>query len=1121
MNYVPLQVKSSYSLLQSPIRIPDLVHEAKKRGYTSLALTDENILYGAVDFYNAAQKEGIKPIIGLQLKISLGNVDGTSLEILLLAKNNEGYQNLMQISTLHQIKDNQQLPLNLDEISQFLPSLFVVVPPQLTIFAQIGNTHQFLHTVKELADSDSLFLGINLEIDSIKQATLRQVGEEENINLVAVSPVEYLNSEDLFATKVLRAIDANVRLENIKENSRTLGKHFLREEAQVVQDYQAAGLGDAIEKSNQIAENCNMNLEFKAPVLPHFPTPAGKSSATYLKELCLTGLRKRRVAPGMKLSDYQNRLAKELKVIHEMGFDDYFLTVWDVMQYAHEHKITTDPGRGSAAGSLVAYALAITDVDPLQYGLLFERFLNPERAQMPDIDLDIPDNRRDEILDYVHDKYGHHRVAQIITFGTLAAKQVLRDVSRVFGLNKFAVGELTSALPHGLHISLADSIKESQALRNLLNDHEDYRLLFNVAQSLEGLPRHYSTHAAGIVLSENSLDSIVPLQNGSEGLLMTQFPKDTVERLGLLKMDFLGLKNLSIMDNSLKLIHQENSDFDLAQISLNDQKTLSLFQNGRTDGVFQFESTGIRDVLINLHPDDFEDIVAVNALYRPGPLENIPHFIARKHGQEPYQLPDESLAPILAPTYGILVYQEQVMQLASAMAGFTLGEADLLRRAMSKKKRQTMESMRTKFLKGAVERGYSHQVAEQVFNYIDQFANYGFNRSHAVAYSKMAFQMAYLKANYSAQFFISLLNSETNVEKLKNHVQDAHAFGVKLVGPRINQSQVDFTLKDKQVYFGLSSIKGMRRDFIRQIINEREQNGPYEDLRNFISRLPAKWQKPELIEPLIYSGGFDGLGYNRAEMVNALPMLISGIQLFDNAMEFENDPALQSTIAERKEFPLTERLTKENEYLGVYLSGHPVSQYQQLASAYRVTTASQLEPNAKANLLILVNKVKVIHTKKDHRQMAFVSGTDQTGEIELTIFPRQYDRFNKELKNNSVLLVTGHAEQREGHGLQMIVDEIENADTLRKQVRSSVPDERWVLRIQPEKDSQETREKLFQFMNQHRGNIPVILYYPTTDKKIMQPRSRWLGDHPKIEERLKQILGEANVVLQKVAKNNN
>ncbi len=427
------------------------------------------------------------------------------------------------------------------------------------------------------------------------------------------------------------------------------------------------------------------------------------------------------------------------------------------MRYAHEQNIMTGPGRGSAAGSLVAYALAITDVDPLQYHLLFERFLNQQRAQMPDIDLDIPDNRREEILQYVHDQYGHERVAQIITFGTLAAKQVIRDVGRTFGLSQFELSSWSSAIPNQLHISLQQAYQGSQRLQNLISDNQLNELLFQTATALEGLPRHYSTHAAGIVLSQRPLNELVPLQNGSEGLLMTQFPKDTVEALGLLKMDFLGLRNLSIMAQSVALIKQQQPDFSLHQIDLTDSETLKLFQRGDTNGVFQFESTGIKNVLIQLHPDDFELIVAVNALYRPGPMENIDHFIARKKGQEEVSYPDESLKPILGPTFGILVYQEQVMQVASQMAGFSLGEADLLRRAMSKKKRQTMENMRTKFLAGASQRGYSTEVATQVFDYIDQFANYGFNRSHAVAYSKMAFQMGYLKTHFAAAFFCGII----------------------------------------------------------------------------------------------------------------------------------------------------------------------------------------------------------------------------------------------------------------------------------------------------------------------------------------------------------------------------
>ena len=1115
VNFAPLQVKSSYSLLRSPIRIKKLVTAAKERGYSALALTDKNVLYGAVDFYNAAKEVGIKPIIGLQLTITLNNVDGTNLELVFLAKNKAGYKNLMELSTLQQTSNREQLPLSFDQIKSFLSSLYVIIPPQSTVFSWLKADDTVIQLLRDTTDQDSLLLGTNPQLDQIQRSTLSQLAINHSLELVGVSPVEYLNADDLFATKVLHAIDANVQLDNVETNARKLGNHYLRTQADVLSAYQRVKLDQAAAKTVEIAKNCNLDFEFKQPILPHFSIPEGQSAAEYLRHLCIEGLKKRRIAPGLKLSDYQQRLTKELKVIHEMGFDDYFLIVWDVMRFAHRKKITTDPGRGSAAGSLVAYALAITDVDPLQYHLLFERFLNPERAQMPDIDLDIPDNRRGEVLDYVHQKYGHQRVAQIITFGTLAAKQVIRDVSRVFGLNRYAVNELASAIPHGLHVTLAEGLKESQRLQNLLSDHPEYQLLYKIAQKLEGLPRHYSIHAAGVVLSESPLHEIVPLQNGSEGLLMTQFPKDTVEALGLLKMDFLGLRNLSIMDNTLKLIRQQQPDFNLSTISLNDPKTLALFQRGSTDGVFQFESAGIREVLINLHPDDFEDIVAVNALYRPGPLENIPHFIARKRGEETYQLPDSSLEPILGSTYGILVYQEQVMQLASAMAGFSLGEADLLRRAMSKKKQATMEGMRAKFLNGAQANGYTEDLAEQVFNYIDQFANYGFNRSHAVAYSKMAFQMAYLKANYPGEFFTALMNAEPNVDKLKAHVQDARQFGVELVGPRINQSQASFSLNNGQLYFGLASVKGLRRDLIREIIQERKQNGPYKDIRNFISRLASKWQKSELIEPLIYAGAFDGLGYNRAEMINALPMLISGIQLFGSTDELEGDPALQSTIASRQEYPLTERLVKENEYLGVYLSGHPVAQYKGLMMRYNVQSASQLHPGQNVTVLVLINHARTIYTKKNHRQMAFLSGTDQTGEIKVTVFPRQFDRYQELLQNNRVVMVSGYAEQRKGHGLQIIADRIWDAKRLRQQQLTT--QQRWFLRILPQNNTEQIHQQLYQFMAAHRGPIPVIIYYPENDQKRILPQLRWLNSKDGTYQGLIQILGKGNVVLQKLS----
>ena len=1114
MDFTPLDVKSSYSLLKSPTRISDLVTTAKERGYKALALTDENVLYGAVEFYNAAKKAGIKPILGLRLVVALNETDGTKLDLVFLAKNQRGYQHLMDLSTLQQTRKDKKIPLTIAQISPLLDDLFIIIPPQSTVFSVLAQPTSILTELANLGDDDSVLLGVNSRLDDVQIDTLQQLSKQLSLPLVGTSPVDYLNANDLFASRVLQAIDAGVELKDPTIEAGRRGQHYLHSKEQVIQDYKAKGLSAAAQKTVEVATLCNVELQFRAPVLPHFKNQAGISSQQYLRSLCIQGLKKRRVAPGKTIQQYQERLAMELKVIHEMGFDDYFLIVWDVMNFAHQQKITTDPGRGSAAGSLVAYALAITEVDPLQYDLLFERFLNPERAQMPDIDLDIPDNRRDEVLQYVHQKYGHQRVAQIITFGTLAAKQVVRDVSRVFNLPRYDMQRLIDALPHGLHVTLKDALKESQQLKNLLDDNPKFRLLIQVAQQLEGLPRHYSIHAAGIVLSEQPLHEIVPLQDGSDGLLMTQFAKDTVEALGLLKMDFLGLKNLSIMDNTLQMIRQEDPNFDLQKINFNDPLTLQLFQQGKTEGIFQFESSGIRNVLVNLHPTNFEDIVAVNALYRPGPMENIPHFTARKAGKEKITYPAPSLEKILGSTYGILVYQEQVMQLASVMAGFTLGEADLLRRAMSKKKKATMEDMRTKFIAGATEHGYSAQVAHQVFEYIDRFANYGFNRSHAVAYSMMAFEMAYLKVHYPAAFFTALMNAETNIEKLKRHVGDAKQFGVKISGPRINISESSFLLHDGTVYFGFSAIKGVRRDFVAAILEERQENGKFTDLRNFITRIPERWQKQELIEPLIYSGAFDNMGYNRAEMIDALPKLISGIELFAGFANFD-DPTLQTAIDQRNEFPLLTRLTKENEYLGVYLSGHPVTQYYQLGQQLHATKIADLYPNSEATIIVLTNHVKTIYTKREHREMAFVNGTDETGAVDITVFPKQYQQFKEQLETNKILIVRGRVEYREGRGLQLVANQLQDV----KKVQQERPSQRWVLRILPSLDTEMVHRELNNIFNEYHGSIPVLLFYPANDKKILLDQKRWLKNSQKLKKALIAVLGQENVVLQQLNSN--
>ncbi len=1107
MELVPLNVISTYSLLQSPLRPQELVQGAKAKGYHAVALADWNVMYGAIDFYNAAKAAGIKPLLGLRLHLKTAAMTTRGLEVLFLARTQAGYLNLMQLSTLKQTQAQTRF-LTHQEIKPYLNDLDLILPAQpLTLDQSLID--QWLPAMIE-ATAGHLWLGVDLELDAIQREQIKQTAQHYDVSLAAAPRVEYLEDDDAFAADVLRHIDAGTKMANPFFQAHQSISRALPEQEKLSQAFLDSGFENAVEQTTRIAQECAVEVRFQKPVLPKFPTPDQQNAADYLKSLCQAGLQKRPLAPGYTLADYQRRLQSELTTIHEMGFDDYFLIVWDVMRFVHQQKMATDPGRGSAAGSLVAYVLAITEVDPLKYQLLFERFLNPERAQMPDIDLDLPDNRRDEVLAYVHQKYGHSRVAQIITFGTFGAKQAVRDVGRVFGMPVYAIDELARAVPNLPKITLQQALNESRSLNNLLSDSSQNALLMKTALRIEGLPRHYSTHAAGIVLSQDPLNQLVPLQNGSDGLLMTQFPKDTVEALGLLKMDFLGLRNLSIMDAALRLVEKSQPDFNLRKISLNDPLTLQLFQKGATEGIFQFESSGIRQVLIRLHPENFEMIVAVNALYRPGPMDNITHFIARKEGREKVSLPDPSLAPILAPTYGILVYQEQVMQLAAKMAGFTLGQADLLRRAMSKKKQDVMEKMRGRFVQGAIANGYSKTVAEQVFDYIDRFANYGFNRSHAVAYSMMAFEMAYLKCHFAPAFFAALLNAHAGSEKMRAYFEDARSFGVAIIGPNINFSQADFSLYQGRVLFGLAMIKGIRRDLIKAVIDQRKQK-PFANLADFIGRIDVKFRKVELIAPLIYAGAFDHLGSNRAEMIDALPDLIDGAE-FNQAL-MGND-TFQTTIPARPEYPLAQRLEKEHEYLGIYLSGHPVSQYRALANQLHAVKVTQLKEGMNATLILYVSRVKTINTKKTRQPMAFISASDETGSIEVTVFPKQFQRYQELIAARNVLIISGRVENRNG-SLQLLASRIQLTSTAGE--RGSAPAKtRWFLQLRPGVLTPQLSAQLQEFIKLHHGNVPVMVYYPEKKQTQLLPRSQWLNGDEATKKGLIDLLGVSNVVYQSV-----
>lgn len=771
MAFVHLHVRSGYSLLNSTAKISDLVKKASELQFDALALTDENVLYGAIPFYLECQKYGIKPIIGMIARVKLEGEAG--YPVVLLAKNNSGYRHLMKISSAIQTKAPDGIPEKW--LRHYCGGLIALTPGNdghiETLLAQNEweKAREIAAIYQQLFNGD-FYLAIQRHgVEETWQQELVRLSKEASIPLVATNNVHYLEKEDAFVHDCLLAIQQGVKLDENGRKKLRSDEYYLKPTEEIAALF--ADMPEAIANTEKIAAQCYIDIRFGEMKLPKYPVPGNENAHDYLRKLCFEGLRERIPSPALA---YVERLEYELAIIKEMNFSDYFLIVWDFMKFARQQGMMTGPGRGSAAGSLVAYVLYITNVDPIHYGLLFERFLNPERISMPDIDIDFPDDRRDEVIQYVSHKYGEQHVAQIITFGTFGARAALRDVARVMGATAGEVDLLVKHLPNKLGVTLQEAYEQVPAFRKAVHASERSHKIFTTALRIEGLPRHTSTHAAGVVISEQPLSDIVPLQQGHGDIYLTQYAMDVLEQLGLLKMDFLGLRTLTFIGNIRKLIHEKTKEVvDLANIPLDDQKTYELLSNGDTNGIFQLESEGMKQVLRKLKPSQFEDIVAVNALYRPGPMEFISVYIRRKHGEEAVTYLHPDLEPILRPTYGVLIYQEQIMQIAAKMAGFSLGQADLLRRAVGKKKKEILDQERTHFVKGCIEKGYSEALAHEVYDVIVRFANYGFNRSHAVAYSMLAYQLAYLKAHYPFYFYAALLTSVIgDEEKLADHIQE-------------------------------------------------------------------------------------------------------------------------------------------------------------------------------------------------------------------------------------------------------------------------------------------------------------------------------------------------------------
>ena len=1078
MPFTTLQVFSSYSLLKSTIRLNEYVATGKLLGYKQLALTDDGVLHGAVEFYERCIQNGIQPILGCTFEVAWKS-DASRKEMLVVyAKSAKGYESLLKLSTLYQ----QGLTWT-SEMTEWIAThsedVKIVLPPMDSEWVAAhskGRLEAVLGAVKEEYAGVEIAVGITREmVERGEFDTMREGIEAAGVIPVAFSVSRYLNTTDYFPWKVLQAIRLGETLSFTQEDA--TGSESLPEATSMTKVFQSAEGGVLLSNLEQFTKDLVVEIPLRDTMLPKFPVPGGKTSAQFLYELCEAAM----LEMGVTTPIYVNRLKEELAVIHEMGFDDYFLIVWDIMRHAREKGIQTGAGRGSAAGSLVAYLLHITGVDPIRYNLLFERFLNRERYTMPDIDLDFPDDKREDILAYIVSKYGNQNVAQIVTFGTLGAKQVIRDVCKVFGENIITVQKFSNNIAQG-KVTLEQTYKENKVFREHVESSDRNRKLYQVAKSLEGLPRHSSVHAAGVVLSQDVLTKTVPLMKRDKGYsaslqesdwMLTQYAMQAVEKVGLLKMDLLGLSNLTLLHKAIQQTQKiTKKALDITKIPLDDARTFELFQKAQTNGIFQFESDGIRRVLKDMKPTEFEDLVAVLALYRPGPMEQIPHFINRKKGTEIVQYPHASLQKILEPTYGILVYQEQVMQAASEMAGFTLGEADILRRAIGKKNSDAIAAQKEKFVHGALSKGYKQEDAETVYDYIEKFANYGFNKSHAVAYAMLSYQLAYLKANYPTAFFTALFqNASAKSAKLQDYLVEARQLGIKILPPSINRSFADFVADDSGVIVGLNNIKGIRRDFVESIVKNRYEYGSFKGFQDFAYRMGAQYTKEPLLLALINAGAFDEFGETRATLKANVDAVAKSVKFHGLNLSLEDD--LEVAFTHVEEEPLLQRIEEEIEVLGFSVSPHPSSKYDPLVKSGWITPIQTVFEEGYMRFVGMIVDIRKISTRKGE-QMAYVTLQDASGMMDVVVFPSTLAEVYQHLQQNTMVLAEGRVKRGQKGQWQLQLNRMYPMSFADKLLEDSAK----ILKIaiRPEKHTPEVYAEIKQLVTKYKGVTPVELF---------------------------------------------
>lgn len=1135
--FVHLHSHTEYSLFDGISRIGELVSHVKEMGQTALAITDHGVMYGAVYLYKECIKQGIKPIIGCEIYVTRGSrfdKSGNGKEklahLILLAENNEGYQNLIKICSKAWTESYYHRPRADHELLEKYHEGLIVTSacvggevPQAILNGDMDEARKVIEFYINTFGKDNYFLEIQnhgLPEEAAVRPVLASLAKEYGLGLVATNDFHYTKKEDARSQEIKLCISTGKTLDD------PYHFHFANDEFYCKSgDEMRAILGNfpgAIENTRVIADRCNVELTFGEHKLPSFDVPEGETAASYLRKLCEKALPERYAVVTDK---ERSRMDYELGVIDKMGFSDYFLIVMDFIHYAKSHGIPIGPGRGSAAGSIVSYLLHITEVDPLRFDLLFERFLNPARVSMPDIDTDLCYRRRGEVIEYLARKYGSDQVAQIITFGTLAARAVIRDVGRVTNMPLREVDRIAKMVPVGPGVTLKKTMEGSREFRDLYDSDTTVHCLIDHCLDLEGISRNSGTHAAGVVICSKPVEEYVPIQLTQDGFIQTQYEKDQVEQLGLLKMDLLGLRNLTVIHDALEMIRENRGiDLDINKIPSEDEETCKMLCDGDTIGVFQSESSGFTSLLMQLHPERFEDLIPMVALYRPGPLGSgmAEDFIKRKHGKIPVEYPHPSLEPILKETYGVILYQEQVMQIASVMGGFSLGQADMLRRAMGHKEPEILQQNRETFVDGAVANGVDDRTANYVFDLMVHFAGYGFNKSHSVCYGWIAWQTAYLKAHYRPEFMAAMMTCYNgDRDKVSRYISDTRRAGVVIAAPDVNLSEAYFSVKGDKILFGLDGIQNVGEGAVRSIIEARKQGGPFKSLSDFVERADNRGLNSRACESLIRCGALDSLGANRSQLLAALPEALGDAQSIRNERAsgqlnlFGGEETPETIVyPDLPDMDPKEKIEWERKLLGFYVSGHPLDSYKEQLKActplYHLTAEGNQYDGRMVTIGGTISRIKGTMTKKG-QPMGYVTIEDYDGEVETVVFPSVWETVRPILAEDAAVAIRGRVQANE-RDVRVLAEEIIPLDKL----RASAPSPAGVLHlyIDAAHDSNEVSQRLAGLFQKHHGKTPVIMHMMRTGQEIHAAPKFYVNYSSEAERDFRMLLGERAVALR-------